>query len=162
MPGIGSILPAAGVTLAPGRARISPLMTIRSSASRPFADDAQAELVVDRTGPDDLGHDGAVGADGHDDLARLVGHDGAVGDQDGLVGLRAGDAHAAELAGRDQRVGIGEDGARPDRAGVAVDVIVDEVQLALERPVILVDQVGEDGNAGVARRGQRPAAEARW
>ena len=62
----------------------------------------------------------------HDELARLVGDDGAVGHQDRVVSLRARDADAAELAGR-QEIRIGEDGAGADRAGAAIDLIVDEV-----------------------------------
>ena len=106
-----------------------------------------------------LGVHHAVCVDRQHHLARLVGDDGGVGDQEGVVLGRARDADAAELAGRDQAVGIGEHGAAADRAGALVDDVVDEVHRALVQPVVLVDQMRMDHRLVVARRGQPPRAD---
>ena len=85
-----------------------------------------------------------------DEFARLLGADRGVGHQQRLIGRRAGHAHAPEHAGREQAVRIGEQRAAADRAGGAVDHVVDEVHAAVVREVVLVDQLQRDRDAAAA------------
>ena len=107
----GSIVPGSGVTLPPGRARTRPLMMIFSSPVRPSRT-IRRPPGCDGPGPDQLRHDRAVLGDRHHDAVRLVGDDGAVGDEDRLVRVRAGDAQPAELARRDEEVRVRQARAR--------------------------------------------------
>src|SRR6266849_4438290 len=79
----------------------------RSRAHQPVDDDPilraetlanDAQTVDDRAGTHDARLDGAVILDRHDDLARLVGDDRAVGNENRLVSLGAGEAQPAELS----------------------------------------------------------------
>ena len=75
-----------GVTLAPGRTRVRPVITMRLAAVEALADDAVAvDLAAD---PDLAGADRVVVRDHVDDALVLVGRDRLVGDQHALVGLR--------------------------------------------------------------------------
>ena len=95
-----------------------------------------------------LPHHVAV-VDDEDEFAHLLGADRGVGNQQRRIGRRAGHADAAEHAGREHAVGVGEHGAAADRARGAVDDVVDEVHLALVREILLVDQLERDRNIAV-------------
>ena len=112
----------------PGRARIRPLTTTRSSGLEPVLDDAQvADELAER---DVFAARGVLGIDHQHELAHLLGADRGVRHQQRLVGRRARHAHAPEHAGREHAVRIGEHRAAADRAGRAVDHVVDEVHRA--------------------------------
>ena len=98
-----------------------------------------------------LPHDVVV-IDDEDVFARLLGADGVVRHQQRLVGRRARHADAGEHAGREQSVAVVEYGAAADRAGGAVDDVVDEIHLAGVHEVVLVDQLERDGDAALAAR----------
>src|SRR5262249_18822901 len=95
-------------------------------------------------GPNDLGYDGAVGGNRHDQLARLVGDQRSVGHEDRLVLLGARYADAPELAGGQKAVGVGKFGAHADRPGAAVDLVVDKIEDALARPLGLIGEAHID------------------
>src|SRR5690349_3950618 len=88
-------------------------------------------------GTDDFRPHDAVLADGEHHLARLIGDDRRVRDQDRIIFGGSWDPDAAELAGRDQIVRIGEGGTAADRAAALVDHIVDEAHGTLVRPAFL-------------------------
>src|SRR6266446_8755407 len=113
------------------------------------ADDAQA-VIGHWTRTHDLWLDGAVLLHGHHQLARLIGDDGAVGDQDRDMLLRCRDANPPELPGSDKITRIWEDAASADRPGAAVHLIIEEVELPLPRPFLLI------GQAGINRRSRLP------
>ena len=115
------------------------------------ADDAKI-VVGDRAELDRLRHHRAVGRDREQHLHRLIGHHRGVGHQQRRPQLRHRHAHAAELVRRDEQIGIGEGGAHADRARGAVILIVDEVDGALQRPVLLVHQLALHLDRVVARR----------
>ena len=73
---------------------------------------------------------GILIVDDDDVSARLLGADGDVRDQQPLVRRRAGHPHAREHARREHPVGVREHGTAADRAGRALDDIVDEVHAA--------------------------------
>ena len=97
--------------------------------------------------------DGPVGSDHQHVLARLLGADGGIGHEQRLVGRRARDLHAGKHPGREQIVGVGEMRAAADRAGGAIDDVVDEVHAPAMGKILLVDQLEHD-----RRRGPAPAA----
>src|ERR1700722_9756797 len=88
------------------------------------ADDAQA--VAEITDLDQLRGDHVVGADGQDDVVRLVGQDRGVRHQHGHRGGRYIDADAGEATGRQEAVGVRDGGAGMDGAARAVEGVVDE------------------------------------
>src|SRR6266404_6460025 len=105
------------------------------------ADDAQT-IIGHRTRTHDLWLDGAVLLHGHHQLARLIGDDGAVGDQDRDMLLGGRDANPPELPGSDKITRVWEDAASADRPGAAVHLIIEEVELPLPRPFLLIGQAG--------------------
>ncbi len=119
----------------------------------PRRDDAHAvddgpEGHVFRTGD-------IVRRDRIDELAHLLGADGAVGNQQRHRRRRCRDLNASEHAGRQLSVRVLELGAPADRAGRAIDRVVDEVDLALVLEIVFVDQLELDRQrhaaVGVAR-----------
>ena len=116
-------------TLMPGRACISPLTMTRSLATKP-------SLMTRKPSSSWAGrhvflpHDAAVVDDEHV-FARLLGADRRVGNEQRVIGRRAGNANAAEHAGSEYAVGIGEHRAAADRARGGADDVVDEIDLAL-------------------------------
>src|SRR5258708_7832907 len=122
-------------------------LAARPCAHQPVDDDAvtgaetvadNAQTVDDRAWAHDARLNRAVILYQHHDLARLVGDQRAVGNQDRLVTLGPGQAQAAELAGGDEKIGIGEDGAGADGSGAAVDGVVEKVENTLTLPLGLV------------------------
>ena len=116
-----------GVTLAPGRTRISPLTTTVSSG-------LEARLTTRRPstrGPSVtyFGVDDVVAVERVDELAHLLGADGRIRHEQRFSRRRGSDLDAPEHAGRQAPVGVGELGAAADGAGRAVDGVVDEVDL---------------------------------
>ncbi len=147
--------PGWGVTLAPGRARISPSMMMRSPASRPV----RTTRRPSSWGPGRItrGVTTLSFPDRQHDLARLVRDDGAVRDQHRRIEGRARQPQPAELAGRDEIVGVVDDRPAPQRAGALVDLVVDEVHRSRMRPGVLVGQADRDGCLVIARGGQLAA-----
>src|SRR6202035_3396395 len=102
-----------------------------------------------------------------DEFAHLLGADRGVGNEQRRIGRRAGHADAAEHAGRENAVAVVEDGAAADGARGAVDDVVDEIDLALVREILLVDQLERDRNIAVqtgdvlARRGEAHVTQIR-
>ena len=122
------------------------------SSSRDAApDDAQA-VVGTGAELDRLRHHRAVLGHREQQLHRLIGDHRGVGNEDGRLLLRHRHAHPAELAWRDEEVRIGEGGAHADSARGAVVLVVDEIDRALERPVLLVHELAFDLHAVAARR----------
>src|SRR5579883_3142728 len=113
-------------------------------------DDAQ--VVVARTDAHHPGLDGAVVLHDHDLLLRLIGYHRGVRDQDRPIGLRAGYADPAELPGRQEEIGIWKHRSHADGAGKPVDLVVDEVELALVGPASFVGKVQGDTHFISARR----------
>jgi len=73
--------------------------------------------------------------------AILVGADRGVVDHERRVRRTATDLDAC-IHARDQRcIGIGKTGAHADRAGAAIDLVVDKIDFALMRPALLVGQM---------------------
>src|ERR1700688_3701848 len=108
-----------------------------------------------------------AGVDDQHEFAHLLGADRGVGNKQRRIGRRARHADAAEHAGREDAVGIIEDGAAANRARRTVDDVVDEIDLALMREILLVDQLERDRNIAVqagdvlARRGEAHVAQIR-
>src|SRR5262245_47975524 len=82
-----------------------------------------------------------------DELAHLLGTDGRIGKHDPLVRGRARHLHASKHAGREQPVGVGKFCAPADRAGRAVDDVVDELHPAGVGEVVLVEELQSHGHA---------------
>ena len=128
--------------LPPGRARIRPLTMTRSVGARPSL--MTRKPAVELAERDVfLPHHAAVIDDQHV-FARLLGADRGIGNQQRRIRWRAGHADAAEHAGREDAVGIGEHGAAADGARGAVDDVVDEIDLAGVHEIVLVDQLERD------------------
>ncbi|MDQ1155444.1 hypothetical protein QE389_002643 [Brevundimonas sp. SORGH_AS 993] len=72
----------------------------------------------------------AVGVDHRDGAAGLIRADGRIRHQQGVVGAGAGDLGAAEHAGAQEAVGVGQDGAQADHARGGVHGVVREVETA--------------------------------
>ena len=94
----------------------------------PFADHPQPFDEAPRR-HDLLAH-GALGIDGVDHLARLVGHDGLVRQHECVEWLRGEQPHLAEHAGREEAVGIRDHRAAADGSRTAVERVVEEVDAA--------------------------------
>ena len=155
-PGIGAkaapwILPCSGVTFWPGRARSSPLM-ITEIVGGDAAPDYAKIVVGDGAEIDRFRHHGAVRRDDEQELHRLIGHHSGVGHQHGRPVLRHRHAYAAELAGRDEQIRIGERGAHADRARRPIILVVDEIDGAFQRPVLLVHELALHLDGVAARR----------
>src|SRR5262249_26802547 len=84
------------------------------------------------------------------ELADLFGANRDVGQQYGLAGRTGRDLDAAEHAGGEPAVGVGEFRPAADGARGAVNGVVDEVGLADMRELRLIDQFQPDGDAGAA------------
>src|SRR6202451_4719731 len=108
----------------------------------------------------------AVVDDQHE-FAHLLGADRGVGNEQRGIGRRAGHADAAKHARGENAVGVVEDGAAADGARGAVDDVVDEIDLALVREILLVDQFQRDRNIAMktgnalARRGKAHVTQIR-
>ena len=129
-----------GVTFCPGRARIRPLTMTRSSGAEPALDHAQ---VVRRAGPSVTYFCATVlSASTTSTYLRACSVPiAASGTSKRLVRRRGRHADAAEHAGREDAVRIGEHGAAADGAGGAVDDVVDEIHAAVVREIRLVDEL---------------------
>ena len=94
---------------------------------------------------------------------RLVGADGAVVDQHGGIVVVADQLDAGEEAGDEVAVRVGEQRPGVDGAGLRVERVVHEDQVALMRVAILVRQtdihrVAQRVGACAVRRRARPCA----
>ncbi len=143
-----------GVTLMPGRTRMSPLTTTLSPAltpdrtmRRPSREAADLDRAVLQAV--------ALAEDEHE-LAVLVRADGRVTHQQGGGALAAHQLHPGEQPRREPAVAVGEDRAGADGPAGRVDPVVHEVQPPLVREPGLVGQAEIDREARVA-----PAAVAR-
>ena len=114
-----------------------------------------AQAVVERSELDGAVFGLALFIDHVDELAVLVGVDGAVLDQDLLGRGAAGDLHAGEQAWGQLAVGIGQGGAHAHAAAAAVELVVDEFQLALVREAFFTDQADQQ-QQGRATEGSAP------
>src|ERR1700688_3123843 len=126
-----------------------------------------AQAVVDLSKGDVfLPHHVAIVDDEHK-FPHLLGADRGVGNEQCRIGWRARHADAAKHAGRENALGIVEEGAAADGARRTVDDVVDEIDLALVREILLVDQLERDRNVAVqagdvlARRGEAHVAQIR-
>ena len=99
------------------------LMTRKPPSSRPG---------LRPSGPDTFGVD-----DVHD-LPRLVGDDRLIGHEQRVERLQREEPQLAEHAERDEAVGIVDDGAQPNRAGAAVERVVEKVDTAWPAILALV------------------------
>src|SRR5580704_10581167 len=132
---------------------------------KPVLDHAQP--AVDLPERDVFLPDHAGVVDDEDEFAHLLGADRGVGNEQRGIGRRAGHADAAEHARRENAVGVVEDGAAADGARGAVDDVIDEIDLALMREILLVDQLEGDRHIAVqtgdvlARRGEAHVAQIR-
>ena len=161
-----SVISTVAADLPPGRPRRLGALLLRRAPSGPGAphqtvdDDAivgpepvldDAQIVGRQLAERDIFLPRRVLLVDHDDeFARLLGADRGVRNQQRLVRRRARHAHAREHARREHAVGICEHSAAADRAGRAVDHVVDEVHAALVVEIALVDQLERDRDAGVA------------
>src|SRR6476469_5243617 len=125
------------------RAGLHPLQTVDHDLLArldPVAHHAQA---IDRRAQLDGAVFGlAVGRDHVDELAVLVGADRAVADQDrALAGrLVAGQLNPCEQARHQRVVAVVEGGAHAHAAGLGVQAVVDEFELALMREAVFIGQ----------------------
>ena len=103
-----------------------------------FADDAEA---VEKGSEFDWTVNGfLLGIDDPDVRAALVVGDGGVADEEGIVLGTAGDADLCKETGGHESVLVGENAAGEDGAGLWIEGIVNEVDLAEVRPVGLADE----------------------
>ncbi len=124
----GWMVPAIGVTLLPGLARISPSMITRSVGSSPLR--TTRSPLLQRPGLDRLRHHRAVRGHGQHQLLRLVQHDrGGRHQHDGLAPVHR-QPQPSELARCEEQVRVGDGGAGVDGAAGAVDRVVQEIQRA--------------------------------
>src|SRR5262249_58092881 len=96
------------------------------------------QAVVHRTAGDLPVADLVVAVHHPDELLGLVALHGIVGNEQRLVSPAADEPESHEQSGREQAVGVGNDGALLDRPGAAVDLVVHEVHVALVREALLV------------------------
>ena len=80
------------------------------------------------------------GRDDVDELLAQVGADGAVLNQEAVIGARAREAQADEQAWRQPTVGVAEHRAPANRAGRAIELVVEEVELTFTREALLVGE----------------------
>src|SRR5262249_13607390 len=90
--------------------------------------------------------------DDEDEALPLVGTDGRVGDQEGRVGGADRHADPAEHAGDEQAAVVGKDRPEPNRAGVRIKLVADEVDDALVRKVLVADHGHLHGDLAFSRR----------
>ncbi len=136
---LASTFSTCGATGTPGITRCSPSTTTSSPALTLAGDHPHAVDQRPRLDLAELRRAGA-GADDEDELLGLVGADRPVGHEHGVVGARAFHAQPRREAGREAALGVVEGGAHPDRAGLRVEPVVDEVDLAGVREALLVGQ----------------------
>ena len=122
-------------------------------------DDAQA---IDRAAERDRAIRCAiVVADHHHELLVLVGADRALVDHHERLLLRLAHAHARELARDEMAVVVGEYRADPDGAALAIDLVVDQLDVALRgesrRTSSSRPESGRDCRA--CRRHRRPSSK---
>src|SRR5580700_5207638 len=135
------------------------------SGVEPVLDHAQA--AIDLSERDVFLPDHVAVVDDQHEFAHLLGADRGVGNEQRGIGRRAGHPDAAEHAGRENAVGVVEDGAAADSARGTVDDVVDKIDLALVREILLVDQLERDRNIAMqagdvlARRGEAHVAQIR-
>ena len=108
-----------------------------------------AQSVDESPGRHDLLADHAVRIHHVHHLARLVRDDGLIGHEQRVERLPIEQAHLAEHAGRDETLGVVDDGAQADRARAAVERVVEEVDAAL--PAIFGLVLQADLDLAVAR-----------
>ena len=144
-----SIATRSGATTTPGWTRCRPLTTTfspgcspcctmrRPSVSRPTFTGRYVDLVLR--------------VDDVHELLALIGADRAVIDQHGAIRVVAEQLDAREQAGREVAVLVVEGGARADRAGARIDLVVDEHHRAAMRIVVLVRQAHQHRVRGIAR-----------
>lgn len=89
-----------------------------------------------RAKTDRFGGDAAILADHVDDAFVLVGSDCLVRDENRSIGIRAFDFHTPEQAGLQDEFGVRKAGAHPHRAGLVVDPVLGEIELAFERRLV--------------------------
>src|SRR5262249_36343629 len=93
----------------------------------------------------------AVLIDHVDELLPLVGAQGLLGNQQRLVRLADRQADANVQAGVEGAVGVLEDGAQPPGAGVRIDAVVGEVDLAAPRELALLVRQAQKQRQRVVR-----------
>jgi hypothetical protein len=105
---------SSGSTLRPGMARMMPPTTARSSLCRPAFDHAQIADELPDVDAALLHH--IVGVDDKHIAAGLVGPERGIGHQQSRLRF-VGNAHVHEIAGQQAAIGVGQAGARCERAG---------------------------------------------
>ena len=136
-----------GATVWPGRTCCSPLTTMTSLGASPLRHHAQA--VDLGTEFDEAVLDAIVGGQRQHEFLGQIGADGTILDEDAVLILPADEAHPREEARRVAAVGVRERGARANRPGRRIDLIVDEVERGRVRIAVLVDE------SDIDRRGRR-------
>src|SRR5271169_886164 len=112
------------------------------------AHDAQA---VDHTAQSDLAiFDFVVRAEQQHIFLILVGVHGAIFDQDCRILAARQELHARKQAGRELPILVMQDRACADRAGLRIELIVDEIHGSGMRKSLLVGKADLNGIAGVA------------
>ena len=81
----------------------------------------------------------------HYELFRLVRSDSLVGNEQGRVWAASLELHTHEQARREQTVGIVNEGACPQGAGLRVEAVVHEIHLAFVRKILLVRERNSHG-----------------
>src|ERR1043166_787240 len=149
-----------------GRGRRSALLLRRHLGAGPHAHEALdddaivlVQIFLDHAQPVDRLAERHVArardvlaVDHHQELACLLRADGAVGHQQRVVRRRARHPDAAEHAGREQPVGIGEHRAAANRARRLADRVVDEVHAAVVVERALVEKLEVERHRGPACR----------
>ena len=134
------VVPCSGVTFWPGRARSSPPMMTLSSAVMPLLTMRRLSSI---TGPSSTGFGTTVpsGATVNSNLIDWSVTTAASGTSMARMELRHRHRDAPELARGDEVVGVGECRAHADGAGRCGHIIVDEIDFALQGPVVLVHEL---------------------
>ena len=124
--------PARAATVTPARTNglARPAITTRSVGVRPEAMTRSPQRHAAQCHR--LGDDLVVLADGQHDLLRLVGHHRGIRDQQ-RIERAAIEPQPPERAGRQEEVLVVEDRPAADRAGMRVDLVVDEIHDAAMR-----------------------------
>ena len=115
----------------------------------PMCDDAQA--IDFGAELDEAVFDAITGGQRQHELLGEVGPHRAILDEDAILILPADETHAREQTRRVAALGVRERGARSDRPGRRVNLVVDEIQLRRMRIAFLVDEPDIDrrGAAGL-------------
>src|SRR5262245_28468397 len=104
----------------------------------PVGDDPEAVDQASELHGAVVGHVRRV--DDVDEAVRLVARDRLVGQHDGAVGPAPGQPEAREQARRERQVRVRDDGTPDHRVGLAVELVVDEVHVAVAGEVLLVGE----------------------